>query len=132
MTPRKQRLTTQRKKIRLQETEGIAYIYTTFNNTIVTITDKRGNVLTWSSCGKIGYKGSKKSTSYAAQRAAIDAAETALGMGLTDVHVRVNGPGPGRDSAIRALDSKGLRILSLKDITPIPHNGCRPPKRRRI
>lgn len=134
MTPTKQRRgqATQRRKVRLQESEGIAYIYATFNNTIITITDKKGNVLAWSSCGKIGYKGSKKSTSYAAQQATLDAAEIALGMGLSDVHVRVNGPGPGRDSAIRALAAKGLRILSLKDITPIPHNGCRPPKRRRI
>lgn len=134
MTPKKQtqRRTTQRKKVRLQEPEGIVYIYATFNNTIITITDKKGNVLAWSSCGKIGYKGSKKSTSYAAQQAAIDVADAVLAMGLSDVHVKVNGPGPGRDSAIRTLHGRGLQILSLKDVTPIPHNGCRPPKRRRI
>ncbi|MEA3475960.1 MAG: 30S ribosomal protein S11 [Candidatus Cloacimonadota bacterium] len=121
-----------KKKTKLHESEGIVYIKASFNNTIITITDLKGNVIAWSSCGKIGYKGSKKSTSYAAQQSAKDVANTITNMGLKRVQVKVSGPGSGRDSAVRALQSQGLRILSIIDTTPIPHNGCRPPKRRRI
>ncbi|MCK4338856.1 MAG: 30S ribosomal protein S11 [Candidatus Cloacimonetes bacterium] len=124
--------TVRKKKVRLHESEGVVHIKASFNNTIITITDMKGNVIAWSSCGKIGYKHSKKSTSYAAQQSAIDIAKTIINMGLKNVHVRVSGPGSGRDSTVRALQSQGLRVLSIIDTTPIPHNGCRPPKRRRI
>ncbi len=124
--------TIRKKKTKLHESEGIVHIKASFNNTIITITDLKGNVIAWSSCGKIGYKGSKKSTSYAAQQSAKDVANTITNMGLKTVHVKVSGPGSGRDSAVRALQAQGLRILSIIDTTPIPHNGCRPPKRRRI
>ncbi len=128
----KQKKTVRKKKVRLQETDGIAHIQATFNNTIITITDKKGNVITWSSCGKNGFKNSKKSTSYAAQQTAKDIASKVLNMGLRNIHVRVSGPGSGRDSAVRSLQAEGLNVLSILDTTPIPHNGCRPPKRRRI
>jgi small subunit ribosomal protein S11 len=121
-----------KKKVKLQESEGVAHIHASFNNTIITITDTKGNVIAWSSCGKIGFKGSKKSTSYAAQQTAKGVANIVSNMGIRTIHVRVSGPGSGRDSAVRALQSQGLRVLSIKDTTPIPHNGCRPPKRRRI
>ena len=122
-----------RKKVqKLNIDEGRAYIKSTFNNTIVTITDKQGNVLTWASGGSVGFKGSRKSTPYAAQLAATEAAKKALDMGLKRVGVLVKGPGAGRESAIRALQAAGLQITSIRDITPIPHNGCRPPKRRRV
>ena len=122
-----------RKKIqKVNIDEGRAYIKSTFNNTIVTITDKKGNVLTWASGGSVGFKGSRKSTPYAAQLAATEAAKRALDMGLRKVGVLVKGPGAGRESAIRALQAAGLQITSIRDITPIPHNGCRPPKRRRV
>jgi len=112
---------------------GIAYIQATFNNTIVTITDQKGNVLAWSSAGKMGFKGAKKSTPYAAQIIANDAASKAIeSAGVRDVAVRVKGPGGGREAAIRALNSAGLSVKSIRDITPIPHNGCRPRKRRRV
>ena len=124
--------TVRKKKIRLLESEGIVHIKASFNNTIITITDMKGNVIAWSSCGKIGYKNSKKSTSYAAQQTSKDITNSITNMGLKSVHVRVNGPGSGRDSAVRSLQAGGLRILSIVDTTPIPHNGCRPPKRRRI
>lgn len=112
--------------------EAIVYILATFNNTIITVTDKTGNVVCWSSCGNIGFKGSKKSTPFAAQIAANAAAEKAKGMGVKKVEVCVNGPGAGRESAIRAIQAAGLQISAIRDITPIPHNGCRPPKRRRV
>jgi len=121
-----------KKKVRLQETEGKVHIKASFNNTIVTITDMKGNVIAWSSGGKIGYKGSRKSTSYAAKLTSTEVAKEVLNMGLKAVHVELTGPGSGRDSAVRSLQAAGLEVLSLTDITPIPHNGCRPPKKRRI
>ncbi|ABA87985.1 ribosomal protein S11 [Syntrophotalea carbinolica DSM 2380] len=111
---------------------GIAHIQATFNNTIVTITDIAGNVISWSTCGTMNFKGSRKSTPFAAQIAAEDAAKKAMEHGLRSVEVRVKGPGSGRESALRALSSAGLNISVIKDVTPIPHNGCRPPKRRRV
>ncbi len=114
------------------DAEGIAFIQATFNNTIVTITDMAGNTVVWGSSGKAGFKGSKKSTPFAATLAAEQAAREALSMGMKRVHVRVQGPGSGRESAIQALAAAGLGIRSIRDITPIPHNGCRPPKRRRV
>ncbi|MBN2460068.1 MAG: 30S ribosomal protein S11 [Candidatus Cloacimonetes bacterium] len=123
---------TKKKRVRLAFDEGIANIHSSFNNTIVSISDKAGNVITWSSGGKIGYKGSKKSTPFAAQLAAEEVAKSALEMGISKVRVIVKGPGGGREAAIRALDANGLQILMIKDATPIPHNGCRPRKVRRI
>ncbi len=114
------------------EAECIAHVNATFNNTIVTITDTRGNAVAWSSSGKAGFKGSKKSTPFAATVAAEQAAREAMTLGVRRVHVRVQGPGSGRESAIQALAAAGLQIRSIKDVTPIPHNGCRPPKRRRV
>lgn len=111
---------------------GIAYILATFNNTQVSITDAQGNVLGWSTAGRVGFKGSRKSTAFAAQQAAQDAARQAMSHGMREVEVRVNGPGSGRESAIRALQAIGMEITSIKDITPIPHNGCRPRKKRRV
>lgn len=111
---------------------GIAHIQSTFNNTIVTITDKEGNTISWSSAGALGFKGSKKSTPYAAQMAAEKAAEAALEHGLKEVDCYVKGPGSGRETAIRALQVAGIEVAMIKDVTPIPHNGCRPPKRRRV
>ena len=116
----------------LTSTTGIAHIQASFNNTIVTITDRQGNVISWSSPGVVGFKGSKKSTPFAAQVAAGDAAKKAKDAGLVEVDVYVNGPGSGRESAIRAIAAAGLMIKMIKDVTPIPHNGCRPPKRRRV
>jgi small subunit ribosomal protein S11 len=121
-----------RKKITKLIQEGVAHILATFNNTIITITDKKGNTIAWSSCGAIGFKGSKKSTPFAAQVAAESAAKKAIEHGLKTVEVLVKGPGSGRESAIRALQAAGLQITLIKDVTPIPHNGCRPPKRRRV
>ena len=112
--------------------QGIAHVLATFNNTIVSITDQRGAVLGASSAGKVGFKGSRKSTAYAAQLVAQDAARQAMGHGLKEVEVRVKGPGAGRESAIRALQAIGLEITVIKDVTPVPHNGCRPPKARRV
>jgi len=111
--------------------KGVAHIHSSFNNTIVTITDEQGNAVTWASTGGLGYKGSKKSTPYAAQEAATAAAKAALDFGMKQVDVSVKGPGPGRESAVRALQAAGLRVLSIIDVTPIPHNGCRPPKKPR-
>ena len=111
---------------------GIAHIQATFNNTIVTITDLSGNVVSWSSAGKVGFSGSRKSTAYAAQMVAQDAGKGAAACGMREVKVYVKGPGSGRESAIRALQGAGLTITMIKDVTPIPHNGCRPPKRRRV
>ena len=111
---------------------GIAHIFSTFNNTSVTITDLNGNTIGWSSAGKVGFKGSRKSTAYAAQMAAQDASRQAMGHGLKEVEVRVKGPGAGRESAVRALQAIGLEVTIIKDVTPVPHNGCRPPKQRRV
>ena len=111
---------------------GIAFVKTTFNNTIVSITDMRGNVISWSSAGRCNFKGSRKSTAFAATTVAQEAARGALGHGMTEVEVRVQGPGAGRESAVRAIQSAGLSISVIKDTTAIPHNGCRPPKRRRV
>ncbi len=111
---------------------GVAHIKATFNNTLVTLTDKKGNVISWSSAGTIGYKGSRKSTPFAAQLAAEAAAKQAMDLGLRKVEIWVKGPGSGREAAIRSLAAAGLEIEAIKDVTPIPHNGCRPPKRRRV
>ena len=124
--------TRKKKKVRLTFNEGVAHIHSSFNNTIVSLTDKAGNMLTWSSGGKIGYKGSKKSTPFAAQLAAEEVAKKAIEMGINKVKVLVKGPGGGRESAIRSLDANGLQIIMITDTTPIPHNGCRPRKTRRI
>ncbi len=121
---------TRKKKIHVDY--GVAHISSTFNNTIITITDKDGNVLTWSSGGDIGFSGSKKSTPYAAQIAADKVAKDAMNMGITKIDILVTGPGPGRESAVRGLQAAGLDVQGIKDITPIPHNGCRPKKRRRM
>lgn len=121
-----------KKKITRHVTEGIAHIQATFNNTVVTITDKNGNTLCWSTTGCNGFKGSRKSTPFAAQVTAKEAAKRAMNFGLKQIEVRVKGPGSGRESAIRALQAAGLNIKAIKDVTPIPHNGCRPPKRRRV
>ena len=114
------------------EAEGIAHITATFNNTLITVTDMQGNTVAWGSAGKSGFKGSKKSTSFAATVAAENCGREALNLGVKRLHVRVQGPGSGRESAIQALAAAGLRILSIRDVTPIPHNGCRPPKKRRV
>jgi len=121
-----------KKKIAKGITAGIAHIQASFNNTIITITDKQGNALAWSAPGIVGYSGSKKSTPFAAQIAATDAARKAKEIGLKEVEVHVKGPGSGRESAIRALQASGLTITTIKDVTPIPHNGCRAKKRRRV
>ncbi len=126
---------TRRRKTKKKEKvdpNGVAHIKSTFNNTIVTLTDLYGNVISWSSAGKQGFKGSRKNTPFAAQLAAQTAAKEALELGLLRVDVLVKGPGAGRESAIRSLQAAGLEIVSIKDSTPIPHNGCRPPKRRRV
>ena len=122
----------QKKKVRKNIATGIAHIQSSFNNTIVTITDVNGNAISWSSAGARGFKGSRKSTPFAAQLAAEDAAKKAMEHGVRNVTVYVNGPGSGRESALRALQAAGFKISLIRDITPIPHNGCRPPKRRRV
>ena len=121
-----------KKKIKKNITSGIAYVYSTFNNTIISIADENGNVISWSSAGAKGFKGSRKSTPYAAQMAAEDAGTKALEHGVKTLRVEIQGPGSGRESALRALQSSGFTITSIKDVTSIPHNGCRPPKRRRV
>ena len=121
-----------RRKDRKNIEKGMAHIHSSFNNTIVTITDVQGNVLSWASAGELGFKGSRKSTPFAAGEAAETAAKAAMEHGLKTVEVYVKGPGSGREAAIRSLQSAGLEISSIKDVTPIPHNGCRPPKRRRV
>jgi small subunit ribosomal protein S11 len=125
-------MATGKKSKRVVEAEGIAHISATFNNTLITITDPHGNAVSWGSAGKAGFKGSKKSTPFAATVAAEQCAREALSAGVRKVHVRVQGPGSGRESAIQALASAGLTVKSIKDVTPLPHNGCRPPKRRRV
>lgn len=121
-----------RKRDRRNVEKGVAHIHSTFNNTVVTLTDMAGNAVSWSSSGTIGFKGSKKSTPYAAQMAAETAAKAAMDYGMRNVEVYVKGPGAGREAAIRALQAAGLEVNAIKDVTPIPHNGCRPPKRRRL
>jgi small subunit ribosomal protein S11 len=123
--------TTRKKKIKRSFTRGVAHIHSTFNNTIVTISDEQGNVIAWSSAGALGFKGAKKATPFAAQQASEAAAKNAYDQGLRSVDVDVKGPGPGREGAIRSLAVAGLQVLSITDSTPIPHNGCRPPKRPR-
>ncbi len=120
------------KKKEKVESNGVAHIKATFNNTIVSLTDQYGNVISWASAGKIGFKGSRKSTPFAAQLSAETAAKEAKELGLQRVEVLIKGPGAGRESAVRALQAAGLEITAIKDVTPIPHNGCRPPKRRRV
>ena len=121
-----------RRRGRKNIAEGVVHIHSTFNNTIVTITDYQGNVISWSSAGAMGFKGSRKGTPFAAQQAADSAAKKAMDHGLRSVQIFVRGPGAGRESALRALQSAGINISLIKDVTPIPHNGCRPPKRRRV
>ena len=124
--------TTKKKKQKRVVSDGVVHIHSTFNNTLVTITDQTGNVLAWSSAGSVGFKGSRKGTPFAATQAAIAAGNTAKTYGLRSIEVRVKGPGAGRESAIRALQTIGIDVKSIRDVTPIPHNGCRPPKRRRV
>ena len=121
-----------RKRERKNITSGVAHVAATFNNTMVTITDPKGNTIGWSSSGKMGFKGSRKSTAYAAQVVSQDACRQAMSHGLKEVEVRVKGPGAGRESAVRAVQAIGIDIISIKDVTPIPHNGCRPKKARRV
>ena len=127
--PRKTRT---KKKVKKNITSGVVHIQSTFNNTIITITDAAGNVVAWSSAGVQGFKGSRKSTPFAAQQAAEDAARKAMEHGMKTVEVYVKGPGAGRETALRALQATGFNVVKIKDVTPIPHNGCRPPKRRRV
>ena len=126
------RTTSAKRKVRKNIEHGQAHIQSSFNNTIVTLTDARGNALSWASAGGLGFRGSRKSTPYAAQMAAETATKAALIHGLKTVEVYVKGPGSGREAAIRALSASGLQVVSIEDVTPVPHNGCRPPKRRRV
>ncbi|WP_297528534.1 30S ribosomal protein S11 [Thiohalobacter sp.] len=121
-----------RKKVKKNVVDGVAHIHASFNNTIVTITDRQGNALCWATAGGSGFRGSRKSTPFAAQVAAERAGKAALEFGMKNLEVMVKGPGPGRDSAVRALNAVGFRITNIQDVTPIPHNGCRPPKKRRV
>jgi small subunit ribosomal protein S11 len=121
-----------RKKVKKNVAEGIAHVHASFNNTIITITDRQGNALSWASSGGQGFKGSRKSTPFAAQVAAEQAGRAAVECGVKNLEVRIKGPGPGRESSVRALNALGFRITSIQDVTPVPHNGCRPPKRRRV
>mgnify|MGYP006198159223 FL=1 len=121
-----------RKKVKKSVSDGIAHVHASFNNTIITITDRQGNALSWATSGGAGFKGSRKSTPFAAQVAAESAGRVALEYGIKTLEVRIKGPGPGRESSVRALNALGIKISSISDITPVPHNGCRPPKRRRV
>ncbi len=121
-----------KKKVKRVVTDGVAHVHASFNNTIITITDRQGNALSWATSGGSGFRGSRKSTPFAAQVAADRAGQAALEYGLKNLEVRIKGPGPGRESAVRALHAVGYKITNINDITPIPHNGCRPPKRRRV
>ncbi|MCG8513125.1 MAG: 30S ribosomal protein S11 [Halanaerobiales bacterium] len=132
MAKAKKRVTRRKKKIKRNIERGQAHIRSTFNNTIISISDSEGNIVAWSSSGKVGYQGSRKSTPFAAQIAAEDAAQQAMDQGMKEVEIFVKGPGSGRESAIRSLQAAGLNVSLIKDVTPIPHNGCRPPKRRRV
>ena len=128
----KVKATARKRRVRKNVAKGVAHIHSTFNNTIVTLTDESGNAIAWSSAGALGFKGSRKSTPYAAQMAAEAAGKAAVDHGMKVVEVNVKGPGPGREAAVRALQTAGLDITVINDVTPIPHNGCRPPKRRRV
>lgn len=121
-----------KKKVKRNVADGVAHIHSTFNNTIITITDRQGNALAWATAGGSGFRGSRKSTPFAAQVAAERAGQVAQEMGMKNLEVMVKGPGPGRDSAVRALNAIGFKISRIDDVTPIPHNGCRPPKKRRV
>jgi len=121
-----------RKKVKKTVVDGVAHIHASFNNTIITITDRQGNALTWATSGGSGFRGSRKSTPFAAQVAAQKAGEAALEFGMKSMEVFIRGPGPGRESAVRALNAVGFKITNITDVTPVPHNGCRPPKRRRV
>ncbi|MDA8094391.1 MAG: 30S ribosomal protein S11 [Betaproteobacteria bacterium] len=121
-----------RRKVKKSVAEGIAHVHASFNNTIITITDRQGNALSWATSGGAGFKGSRKSTPFAAQVAAEHAGKQAQEYGVKNLEVRIKGPGPGRESAVRALNAVGFKITSISDVTPVPHNGCRPPKKRRI
>ena len=121
-----------RKKVKKHVTEGIVHVHASFNNTIITITDRQGNTLGWATAGGSGFRGSRKSTPFAAQIAAERVGNTVKEFGVKNLEVRITGPGPGRESAVRSLNSNGFKITSITDVTPIPHNGCRPPKRRRV
>jgi small subunit ribosomal protein S11 len=128
----KQPAKTTRKKVKRQILDAVAHVHASFNNTIITITDRQGNALSWATAGGCGFKGSRKSTPFAAQVAAEKAGNSAKDYGVKSLEVRVKGPGPGRESAVRALNAVGFRITQIDDVTPIPHNGCRPPKKRRV
>ena len=132
MAPKKGKATRVRRRERKNIERGQAHIFSSFNNTMVTLTDMQGNVISWASAGQLGFRGSRKSTPYAAQQAAEEAAKKAMEHGLKIVEVFVKGPGSGREAAIRSLQASGLEVSMIKDVTPIPHNGCRPPKRRRV
>nr|VFK55346.1 MAG: small subunit ribosomal protein S11 [Candidatus Kentron sp. TUN]VFK61294.1 MAG: small subunit ribosomal protein S11 [Candidatus Kentron sp. TUN] len=121
-----------RKKVKKNVSDGIAHVHASFNNTIINVTDRQGNTLAWTTAGNSGFKGSRKSTPFAAQVAASRVADIVREFGVKNLDVRINGPGPGRESAVRALNNAGFKITSITDVTPIPHNGCRPPKRRRV
>ena len=121
-----------RKKVKKQVSEGVAHVHASFNNTIITITERQGNALSWATSGGAGFKGSRKSTPFAAQVAAEKAGKVAQEYGIKSLDVQVQGPGPGRESSVRALNALGIKITSISDVTPLPHNGCRPPKRRRV
>jgi small subunit ribosomal protein S11 len=123
---------TRKARARRNVTDGIAFVYATFNNTIITVSDRQGNVLSWCTAGSCGFKGSRKSTPFAAQVAAERAGEGAAQYGMKNLEVRVKGPGPGREAAVRSLNGAGFKVTSIIDVTPIPHNGCRPPKKRRV
>jgi small subunit ribosomal protein S11 len=123
---------TRKKKVKKTVVDGIAHVHASFNNTIITITDRQGNALSWATAGGAGFRGSRKSTPFAAQIAAENAGRAALDYGLKNLDVRVKGPGPGRESSVRALHAVGYKITNITDVTPIPHNGCRPPKKRRV
>ncbi len=122
----------QRKRVKKNVVDGVAHVHASFNNTIITITDRQGNALSWATSGGCGFRGSRKSTPFAAQVAAEKAGEVAQGFGMKNLDVEIKGPGPGRESAVRALNNLGFKINNITDVTPIPHNGCRPPKRRRV
>ena len=121
-----------RKKVKKSVAEGIVHVHASFNNTIITITDRQGNAISWATAGGAGFKGSRKSTPFAAQVAAEAAGKVAVENGVKNIEVQIKGPGPGRESAIRALNALGIKVTSIADVTPVPHNGCRPPKRRRM